>query len=227
MIENLPVYVYITFIATVVLTYYLIMKASSFRKSFMIAMGIWIAVQLILSFTGFYLKFRAAPPRFPILILPPMAFLIFNLITNKGRQLLQKFNIKLLTLIHVIRIPIEIVLYWLFLHKTIPVIMTFEGRNFDILSGISAPIIYYLAFIKKIIGRNTLILWNVLCMLLLINIVITSILSSPTPFQQFAFDQPNVGILHFPFVLLPSFVVPMVLLSHVSAITQLLKKSTI
>jgi hypothetical protein len=41
------------------------------------------------------------------------------------------------------------------------------------------------------------------------------------PFQQFAFDQPNIAVLYFPFIWLPSCVVPLVLLSHLAAIRQL------
>ncbi|HLL95226.1 MAG TPA: hypothetical protein VK404_09645, partial [Spirosoma sp.] len=46
-------------------------------------------------------------------------------------------------------------------------------------------------------------------------------LAAPTPFQQIAFEQPNIGILYFPFVWLPSVVVPLVLMAHVSAFWQL------
>lgn len=225
--QQLPFFIYATFIATVLLAYYLIMKASGFKKPFMIVMAIWIVLQSAIAITGFYTNFKAVPPRFPLLVLPPLLFLIYNLSTKKGNNFLQSFNLKTLTIFHVIRIPVELVLYGLFLHKAIPSLMTFEGRNFDIISGITAPIVYYLAFVKKSIGRNALILWNIICLILVINVVIHSILASPTPFQQFAFDQPNIGILYFPFVLLPSFLVPMVILSHVSAIKQLLNKQSI
>ena len=59
---------------------------------------------------------------------------------------------------------------------------------------------------------------------LLANIVINAILSSPFPLQQFAFDQPNIAILYFPFSWLPTFVVPVVLFCHLASIRQLLKK---
>ncbi|HVF96549.1 MAG TPA: hypothetical protein VM871_04480, partial [Flavisolibacter sp.] len=39
----------------------------------------------------------------------------------------------------------------------------------------------------------------------------------------FAFDQPNIAVLYFPFIWLPSFIVPVVLLSHLVCIRQLLK----
>jgi hypothetical protein len=100
--------------------------------------------------------------------------------------------------------------------------MTFEGRNFDILSGLSAPFIYYFGFVKRRLSNALILGWNFICLALLINIVANAILSVPTPFQKFAFDQPNIGVLYFPFNLLPACVVPLVLLSHLVAIRRLL-----
>jgi hypothetical protein len=102
--------------------------------------------------------------------------------------------------------------------------MTFEGRNFDILSGLTAPIIYYLYFVKKCVNKNVFITWNLICIGLLLNVVINAILSVPSPFQQFAFEQPNIAILYFPYVWLPSCVVPLVFLSHFVTIRQLVGK---
>lgn len=48
-------------------------------------------------------------------------------------------------------------------------------------------------------------------------------LAAPTVVQQFAFDQPNVAILHFPFIALPGCLVPLVALSHLAAIRRLLR----
>jgi hypothetical protein len=103
--------------------------------------------------------------------------------------------------------------------------MTFEGRNFDILSGITAPFVYWLAFRSGKINRPLLIIWNVFALLLLINIVVHAFLSFPTPFQQLAFEQPNRGVQYFPFIWLPTIVVPIVLFSHLASLWQLLKTS--
>jgi hypothetical protein len=100
--------------------------------------------------------------------------------------------------------------------------MTFEGRDFDIVSGITAPVIYYFVFVKKTLSKKILLAWNFICLALLLNIVLNAVLSVPTAFQQFAFDQPNIAILYFPFNLLPAVVVPLVLLSHLVAIRKLL-----
>jgi hypothetical protein len=107
--------------------------------------------------------------------------------------------------------------------------MTFEGRNLDILSGLSAPLIYYFAFVKKKINSKMVLLWNIVCLMLLINIVSHAVLSAPSPFQQLAFAQPNIAVLYFPFVWLPGCIVPLVLFSHLVALRRFLlpdKKTT-
>jgi len=145
------------------------------------------------------------------------------IITKKGNDFIDSLNIKVLTILHSIRLLVELVLYWLFINKAVPGLLTFEGRNFDIFSGVSAPIIYYFGFVKKRLSKFTILAWNFVCLGLLANVVFYSVLSSPTPFQRFAFDQPNIALGYFPFVLLPAIIVPIVLLSHIASIKQLIK----
>jgi hypothetical protein len=40
--------------------------------------------------------------------------------------------------------------------------------------------------------------------------------SAPFRFQRFAFHQPTVAILTFPFIMLPAFVVPVMIFAHLS-----------
>ena len=102
--------------------------------------------------------------------------------------------------------------------------MTFEGRNFDVISGITALPMAWYAFQNNTIKRTPLLVWNIVCLALVCIIVVIAILSVRTPIQQFGFEQPNVGVLKFPFGWLPSFIVPVVVFSHVVSIRQLLKK---
>ena len=117
------------------------------------------------------------------------------------------------------------ILFSLFIYKVVPEIMTFEGRNPDIFSGISALAIFYAIFILKRNSNRALLLWNFICLGLLINIVSIAILSAPFPSQKFAFDQPNIAVFYFPFTWLPCCIVPLVFLSHVASIRQLIVKS--
>jgi hypothetical protein len=105
-----------------------------------------------------------------------------------------------------------------------PELATFEGRNFDILSGLTAPFIWYYGFIKKKLKKGWLLAWNFICLGLLLNIVVHAVLSVPTPFQQLAFDQPAIAVLYYPFILLPAVIVPLVLFAHLVSIRQLMNK---
>ena len=101
--------------------------------------------------------------------------------------------------------------------------MTFNGNNFDILSGITAPIIAYLVVHKKLFNKKIILLWNFIALGLLLNIVFTAIFSAPFSFQKFSFEQPNIAVLFFPFSWLPAFIVPVVLFCHLASIRQLIK----
>lgn len=224
--ETLPIYIGILFGATTLLTIYLFYKATQKSRVTTLLILLWLIVQAAISLTGFYTHTNTNPPRLPFLILPPILLIVALFITAPGKRYLDSFDIKALTLLHTIRVPVEIVLYLLFLHKTIPEIMTFEGRNLDIVSGITAPIVYYAGFVTKTIGRNIILIWNFMCLALLVNIVTTAILSAPLPFQRLAFEQPNIAVLYFPFTWLPCCVVPLVLLAHLVTIRKLLLYGT-
>ena len=219
---TLPLYISLVFGLTVLATLYLFYRASNRSATFLALAGGWIVIQSAISLSGFYTIANTTPPRFSLLLLPPLIMTVTLFSTARGQQFINNLHLKTLTLLHLIRVPVEVVLYWLFLQKTIPELMTFEGRNLDILSGLSAPIIYYFYFVAHKPSKSVLIGWNVICLGLLVNIVTNAVLSLPGVFQQFAFDQPNIAILYFPFVFLPCLLVPLVLFSHLAALKQLL-----
>jgi|SRR6218665_1843749 len=224
--ENLPFYISLVFGLTVLAAVFIFYSAANHSKTFLLIITLWIIVQSIVGLSGFYRDESTIPPRFSLLVFPPLVMIFLLFITKKGKIFIDSLSMKWLAFFHIVRIPVELVLFWLFLNKMVPGLMTFEGRNFDVLSGISAPMIYYFVFVKKIIGPKLLLVWNFICLGLLLNVVSIAVLSLPTPFQQFAFEQPNVALLEFPFVLLPSVLVPLVLFAHLTAIRRLLQKPT-
>lgn len=232
MIESLPVYVSITFIITTFITvaflFYAVSKNSreSFPSKFLFFLiPFWMILQAILALAGFYLKTDDTPPRLMLFgVFPALVAIILCFIFAR-KKFIQFLSLKTLTLLHAIRIPVEMVLLWLFQFKYVPQLMTFEGRNFDILAGLTAPFVFWLAFRGGKTNRTLSIIWNVLALGLLLNIVLNAILSFPFPFQQFAFDQPNRGVLYFPFIWLPTVIVPVVLFSHLASLWQLLNSN--
>ena len=225
--NNIPTFISLLFAATTFLTVWMFYMASGKSKPVIIGIFAWMIIQSIISLKGFYQVPHSMPPRFMLLIGPGFIFSILLFVTKWGKEFIDNLDLKTLTLMHSIRIPVEITLFFVYSAGLIPVLMTFEGYNFDIISGITAPLIFYFVFIIKKLNKTALLLWNFLCIGLLINVVILAILSAQTPFQKLAFDQPNIGVTFFPFIWLPCVVVPIVLIGHLSAIRQLLKTNRI
>ena len=220
--EQVSIILKAAFVAITLITIFQFYRASNKSKAFLIIAFALSTIQLFIGQTNFYENENTIPPRFLLLIGSALVFIIILFATKNGRKFIDNLNIQQLTFLHTIRIPIEIGLYFLFTSKVVPQIMTFEGRNFDILVGITAPLIFYFGFFKNKISNSILLVWNFVSLGLLMNIIFIAIFSAKTPFQQFAFDQPNIAIEHFPFNWLPSIIVPIVLLSHLATIRQLI-----
>lgn len=234
MLHDLPAFISIGFIlttiATLLLFYWAVKNSSaeSVRKrstTLLAVLVIWLIIQAVLAINNVYNSDTTSiPPKLLLLGVAPMILtIIFLFITKKGRLFIDSLPLENITWLNIIRIPVELVLLGLFIHKAVPQLMTFEGRNFDILSGISAPFIACFGFTKNMLSRKIILAWNFICLALLANIIINAILSAPFFLQQFAFDQPNIAILYFPFNWLPAFIVPVVLFGHLVSIRQLIR----
>ena len=188
MIENLPSYVSIAFVLTTFLTVGFLFYAArqtvfdtTAAKILFALVPLWLVFQAALASSGFYLSVDVFPPRLPFFAVIPALVLITLLFIFAQKDFISRLPLKMLTLIHVIRIPVEIVLLWLFQNEQVPQLMTFEGRNFDIIAGLTAPLIYWLAFRGGKTNRPLLIIWNFVALGLLINIVANAVLSFPYP----------------------------------------------
>jgi len=224
MLTDIPASIVIIFLLTVALTFLLFINATKNKTITSIILIIWLLLTGILSYKQVFQNTSAIPPRLMLVMAPAILFMILLLITKKGRGFTDSLDLKKLTLLHIVRIPVETILYLLASHKLIPELMTFVGRNFDIFSGITAPILYLVCFTNSQLRKRLfLLIWNFVCLALLLNIIINAFLSAPFPFQQFAFEQPNIAVLYFPFTWLPCFIVIIVLYSQLAAIRQLLK----
>jgi hypothetical protein len=234
MLPNIPIYISIVFaltaIATLFLFYWALKNSSSEATrnrstSILAVLTVWLIIQAIFTLRNIYnSNTNILPPKiFLFGVIPNIIMLIFLFLTKKGKQFIDSLPLKNITYLNVVRIPVEIVLLWLSVNKAVPELMTFEGRNFDIISGITAPFIAYFGFTTMKLNPKIILLWNFICLGLLVNITINAFLSIPSPFQKFAFSQPNIAVLNFPFVWLPTFIVPIVLLGHLTSIRQLTK----
>ncbi|WP_323832234.1 hypothetical protein [Algoriphagus sp. D3-2-R+10] len=178
---------------------------------------VWMLILGVLSYSGYFEDTFAKPPRFVFVIIATIClFICFYRFISKN-----KIRINFLIAIHMLRVPVEVVLYQLYLQNKVPILMTFKGYNFDIVIGVFAVLLLsYLLVTKRNMPKPFMIWWNVFGLGFLGIIVFIAVLSSPLPIQQFAFDQPNIAVLGFPYIYLPSYIVPVVFLSHILAIKR-------
>lgn len=221
--HTLPVLIPTFFIFITALAITIFWYATNKSRRVLTVLLAWVVVQGLIATTGFYEVTNTMPPRFALLIGPPLLVILSLFLTRRGRHFLDSLQQPWLCLLHSVRAGVEMVLYALFLYKTVPVGMTFAGGNYDIVAGVTSILIFAFGYQRPLLGRGLLLTWNFISLALLLYIVRTGVLSAPTSFQRLAFDQPNIALFHFPFIWLPGCIVPLVLLSHLSTIRQLLR----
>jgi hypothetical protein len=156
----------------------------------------------------------------PMLLIPLITTIVL-LFKTDIKTLAVHLNLKVITQLQVFRVFVEIILWLLFIENQLPKQMTFEGRNFDILAGISALI----AARYLVHNKGWMIVWNLFGLALLINIVAIALLSMPTPFRIFHSEPANIIVTRFPYVFLPTFLVPLAYFLHFISLKKLLLKS--
>lgn len=123
--ERIPPYIPIVFGLTVLAGSWLFAKATHDNRAFLVVITAWIAFQSVMGLAGFYAATTPGLSRFPLQLLPPMLTIIVWMSTARGKAFGNRLELRTLALFHLVRIPVEIVLVWLFTHKAIPELMTF------------------------------------------------------------------------------------------------------
>jgi hypothetical protein len=96
----------------------------------------------------------------------------------------------------------------------------------DVLVGLAALVVAYLVATRgEQRTRPAVLAWCVFGIADLVVAVGTGFLSAPSILQQLALDDPNTAITRYPFVLIPTYLVPISILLHVYVIARLRERS--
>ena len=185
---------------------------------------VWPGLLNLLAYRGFFADFSKLPPRPLLAILIPLPFVLLFAFSKAGTKLIRVVPSHWLVFMQSFRIIVELLLLFAFLANKLPVQMTFEGRNFDVISGLLALPVGYLLLKKKPYAPKLAIAYNVAGFLLLLNILIIAVLSMPTPFRYFMNEPSNILVAQVPFILLPGVLVPIAYSFHIFSLRQLLVK---
>ena len=198
-----------------------IQKKVRYRR-ILVALITWASVISGLALSGFLQNFSVFPPRLMIVLAIPLLTMIVLMFSSSVKELLLLIPPQNIIRLQVFRVFVELMLWMLFLQNALPVQMSFEGRNFDVLAGLTAPFAAY--FLVRF--RVVLIIWNFLSLGLLINIVTIAILSLPSPIRYFMNEPANTIVTYFPYVLLPGLLVPLAYGLHFLSLRQLMMRKS-
>lgn len=188
--------------------------ASGRRAGFItaIAAGGWMALTWIAGASGILRAWDRRPPPFALL-LAGIVLVSFSLAFSRaGRHLAANAPLWALVAVQSFRLPLELAMHALYERGIMPQQMSYSGRNFDIVTGVTAIVVAVLVA-TGYAGRGLVAAWNILGFALLVNIVVVALLSTPV-FSYFGPDHLNTFVTYVPFVWLPAVMVSAALAGH-------------
>jgi hypothetical protein len=207
--------VFLTTVVIVVIAFLRAARLARIRPT--ITIGILLVMVVVPGFlarTGALDRYTPLPAPALLIIAALLLLMVALALSGFGGRIAAVVPLSWLVGYQVFRVAVEWTLHRLYLEGIVPVQMTYAGRNFDILTGLSAAVLAIMLRRSSSAPRLTVLLWNLTGLALLANIVTIAALSTPVPFRRFLNDPPNLLPSTFPFVWLPTFLVPAALFGH-------------
>lgn len=179
----------------------------------------WLCFTGLLTFWSGFDSFELPPPVLVLVNIGLIAATAF-LFSSLGTNIVKRASLSGLVLFQSFRFPLELLMHRAYVEGLMPKQMSFEGRNLDIFTGITA-LILGLALRKRNLPEWLVWAWNLLGLGLLFNVVAVAILSTPVSFRMFHNDPPNVWICDAPFVWLPTVMVVAAFFGHLAVARKL------
>ena len=143
-----------------------------------IGAGAWLGVTWAAAETGHLSRLDLQPP--PFLALPVAIAVLGALMafTRFGTRLVDGLPLAALIGMQAFRFPLELLMHRAYSEGVMPYQMSYSGWNFDIVTGLTAlPVAW--AIHRGAGGRRLAVAWNALGALLLLNIVVIAVISTP------------------------------------------------
>jgi len=179
----------------------------------------WLVVTAGLARLGVLSQWTARPPRLALVAVGGLVLGFLLRRTATFRTLVGSTPAPWPIGLQVFRVPVELILFALQVSGRAPVQVTFEGRNLDILVGLTAPLVAWWVARRPASAWLT-IGWNVLGLCMLTNTVAVVVTSTPGPLRLDWPGAPFTEIVRWPLVWLPAFLAPLAVLLHVTSIQQ-------
>lgn len=182
--------------------------------------GIWVLLLGVLALRGFFTEWLKIPPRIGLAVALPLPVVLWIAFSRKGSELLRLLPAHWVIYLQSFRIVVEIALWLAVRDGALPVQLSFEGRNFDIFTGLLAVPVGYYCYVKKSAPSWVALLYNIGGLLLLVNVLVIAVLSMPTPLRVFHNEPANTLLAYFPYIYLPGVLVPLAYTLHIFSLRQ-------
>ena len=180
-------------------------QAVALQRRYWIGAALWLFVVSAASYSGALLP-RGGPP-LPFVVMVVSIFAVGALLARSriGERLASGLPLAILVGFQGFRFPLELAMHRAYTEGLMPIQMSYSGRNFDIVTGITA-IVLAMAMALTNVPRWVVQAWNLLGLVLLFNILGVAILSTPM-FAYFGPERLNVWVMWMPYTLLPAVMV--------------------
>ena len=183
----------------------------------------WLGTTYAIGASEILAVFDSMPPR----PLPVFAFVMALMIWFGCSWFTTGWSLRLpvwsLVLFHAFRILVELMLWSLWRDGTVNEVMTFEGRNFDVVAGALALVLGLIG-IRRELPSTVVWIFNIVGILLLTNIIVVAALTMPTQFQVFTDGPSNTFIASAPYFWLPTVLVAAAVFGHVTLTRRLIQR---
>lgn len=164
-----------------------------------LAAAAWLGLTAVISASG-VLTWSSRPPLLPFFALLSLAVPVLVARSSFGTRLVHALPIAALVGVQAFRLPLELVLHAWKNEGVLPLQMTFEGHNFDIVSGVLGLVCgAALFFYGERVPRAAIWLFNCIGSGLLLAVTLIALLSSPLPIRQYLNDPPVLLAFYFPY----------------------------
>lgn len=201
-------------------------RARCSNATVLVVAVLYLIIPGLLAQAGFLDRYSPMPAPALLLIAALTVLTAVLILSRIGTRLAASVPLAAVVTLQTFRIVVEWLLHHLYREGVVPVQMTYAGRNFDIITGLTGLVLGIWLLRGRSVPAGALWAWNLLGLALLANIVGTAVLSTPTPFRGFMDGPPNLLPSTFPFVWLPSFLVQVAWGSHLLIFRQLQQRAS-
>lgn len=185
----------------------------------------WWAYTATLAYSDILQDF-SLPPRLALLVvLPTFLFTGVLLYRERDNAILHSIPRPWPIFFQSFRILVETLFVFSLAAGVLHEEVTIEGYNFDMLVGVSAPVVGLLVYKWEVLSEKAALVWNYIGLLVLGSVVVVFITTIYFPHMWgSAVPLAPKAFATFPFVLVASFLMPVAVFVHVLSIVQLSRR---